>query len=40
MGLNSQFVSKKVTLAGNTDINIDFEGVYNYQIPASVDLLK
>ena len=40
MGLKSQFVSKKVTLAGNTDINIEFEGVYNYQIPASVDLLK
>jgi Flp pilus assembly protein TadG len=35
---NSQFVGKKVTLEGTSDLNIEFDGAYNYQVPATVDL--
>ncbi len=37
---NSQFIGKMVTLEGSSDINIDFNGALNYQIPAIVDQLK
>lgn len=36
----SQFVGKKVTLEGTSDIYIDFSGAENFQIPAMVDLQK
>lgn len=39
-GLQSQYIAKKVTLSGNTDINIEFDGAYNYQIPATLELYK
>jgi Flp pilus assembly protein TadG len=38
--INAQLVAKKVSLNGTGDLYDDFDGAYNYQIPALVDLLK
>jgi hypothetical protein len=35
---NSQFIGKKVTLEGSSDLNIEFDGALNYQVPAILDM--
>jgi hypothetical protein len=38
--IDAQLIGKKVSLNGTGDLYNDFDGAYNYQIPALLDMLK